>query len=190
MFPLRTSRHSHIMVISECAASCERYLVRVPTRKAIRCDWHTWRYEKKGKRQMGMNTCVFSGRIARRPRSGTGRNGLPYVAFRMVIDERAYDPSTGRYEPVATFIDVTAFGDTATEVGWRLHIGTQVTCECYLRNVTTCIKGTDRTFQQPAFFARTIDVGQQPRHVRDRTWQDDAIEACKRGYGRDGRKRG
>ena len=145
---------------------------------------------KKGRRKMGMNTCVFSGRIARRPRSGTGRNGIPYVAFRMVIDEKSYDPSTGRYEPVATFIDVTAFGDTATEIGWQLHIGTQVTCECYLRNVTACIKGTDRTFQQPAFFARTIDVGQQPRRVRDRTWQDDAIEARERGYGKGSRERG
>lgn len=129
---------------------------------------------------MGLNSCVFTGRIARRPRSGTGRNGIPYVAFRLVVDEKSYNPDTGRYEPVATFIDVTAFGDVATEAAWQLHIGTQVTCECYLRNVTMPIKGTNRTFQQPAFFARAIDIGQQPKRVRDRTWQDDAMQMAQK----------
>lgn len=131
-----------------------------------------------------INSCTFSGRIARRPRTGTTRDGMPYVSFRMVTDERSYNPATGEYEPVATFIDVMAFGDVATETGWRLHIGTQVICDCYLRNVTTIIKGTSDTFLRPMFFARDIDVGRQPKRVRDRTWQDDVLER----YGRDGRR--
>ena len=122
---------------------------------------------KFGTCDMDINECQFSGRVTKKPRSGTTQGGMRYVAFSIAIDERAYDPSTKDYLPIVTFADVTAFGDVAEEVGWRLHVGTQVICDCYMRSVVRRIPGTNREYVTQEFFAKSVDVGRQPRHVHD-----------------------
>lgn len=119
---------------------------------------------------MGMNSCTFSGRVAKRPRIGRTTNGSRYVAFRIVIDERAYDPITSSYDNVATFVDLIAFGRVADNVYWRLHVGTQVTASCYLRNVETLVRGTHTTYMRPTFFVTDMEIGMQPKHVHDKEW--------------------
>jgi single-strand DNA-binding protein len=69
----------------------------------------------------------LAGRVATEPTPGTTKDGKPWVRFRLAVDDRSPNPTTGEWETSQTiFHDVVAFGRLADRSVGVLHVGDAV----------------------------------------------------------------
>lgn len=69
----------------------------------------------------------LAGRIATPPALSTTRDGKPWVSFRLAVDDRVRNDSTGEWEKSQTvFHDIVAFGKLADRAVGTLRVGDPV----------------------------------------------------------------
>lgn len=69
----------------------------------------------------------LAGRIATQPALSTTRDGKPWVNFRLAVDDRVRNDTTGEWEKSQTvFHDVVAFGKLAERADGALGVGDAV----------------------------------------------------------------
>lgn len=82
---------------------------------------------------MSINKVVITGNLTRDPESRATANGMSVLKLGVAVNDRRKNPSTGEWEDVPNFIDVTVFGARADALARLLKKGMKVAIEGRLR---------------------------------------------------------
>lgn len=82
---------------------------------------------------MSINRVVISGNLTRDPELRSTSGGLSILSFGVAVNDRRKNSSTGEWEDVPNFVDVTVFGRRADALNRYLSKGTKVAIEGKLR---------------------------------------------------------
>ena len=82
---------------------------------------------------MSINRVVITGNLTRDPELRTTGSGMSVLKLGVAVNDRRKNQSTGEWEDVANFVDVTVFGARADGLSKYLHKGSKVAVEGKLR---------------------------------------------------------
>ncbi|MBC7265421.1 MAG: single-stranded DNA-binding protein [Anaerosomatales bacterium] len=82
---------------------------------------------------MSINRVVISGNLTRDPELRATSGGMSVLKLGVAVNDRRKNPSTGEWEDVPNYIDVTLFGARADALSRYLKKGTKVAIEGRLR---------------------------------------------------------
>ncbi|MCX8007556.1 MAG: single-stranded DNA-binding protein [Coriobacteriia bacterium] len=82
---------------------------------------------------MSINRVIISGNLTRDPELRATPNGMSVLKLGVAVNDRRKNPSTGEWEDVPNFVDVTMFGARADALARFLKKGTKVAIEGRLR---------------------------------------------------------
>lgn len=82
---------------------------------------------------MSINRVVITGNLTRDPESRATANGMSVLKLGVAVNDRRKNPSTGEWEDVPNFVDVTVFGARADALARLLKKGMKVAIEGRLR---------------------------------------------------------
>ncbi len=82
---------------------------------------------------MSINRVIITGNLTRDPELRATPNGTSVLALGVAVNDRRKNPSTGEWEDVPNFIDVTVFGPRADALSRFLKKGSKVAIEGRLR---------------------------------------------------------
>ena len=82
---------------------------------------------------MGINRVVISGNLTRDPELRSTAGGLSVLKLGVAVNDRRKNQSTGEWEDIPNFVDVTVFGARAEALSRFLTKGSKVAIEGKLR---------------------------------------------------------
>lgn len=82
---------------------------------------------------MSINRVVITGNLTRDPELRSTGSGMSVLKLGVAVNDRRKNSSTGEWEDVANFVDVTVFGARAEGLSKYLHKGSKVAVEGKLR---------------------------------------------------------
>ncbi|GAB4285887.1 MAG: hypothetical protein Kow0067_09160 [Coriobacteriia bacterium] len=82
---------------------------------------------------MSINRVVISGNLTRDPELRSTNSGMSVLKLGVAVNDRRKNQSTGEWEDVPNFVDVTIFGARADALARFLSKGTKVAIEGKLR---------------------------------------------------------
>jgi single-strand DNA-binding protein len=82
---------------------------------------------------MSINRVNITGNLTRDPELRTTGSGMSVLKLGVAVNDRRKNSSTGEWEDVANFVDVTVFGARADGLSKFLHKGSKVAVEGKLR---------------------------------------------------------
>jgi single-strand DNA-binding protein len=82
---------------------------------------------------MSINRVLISGNLTRDPELRSTGSGMSVLKMGVAVNDRRKNSSTGEWEDVANFVDVTVFGARADGLAKFLHKGSKVAVEGKLR---------------------------------------------------------
>ena len=80
-----------------------------------------------------INRVVLSGNLTRSPELKTTPGGMAVLQMGIAVNDRMKNPSTGQWEDVPNYFDMTMFGTRAEKVSQYLDKGSKVCIEGKLR---------------------------------------------------------
>lgn len=109
---------------------------------------------------MAINSVSLSGNLARDPEIKTSGSTI-ICSFCIVVDDNVKNRSTGEWERVPNFFDVTVFGRYGDAVAQRLHKGAKVFVDGKLHYSTWQAQdGSKRS--RVSVYADTVETASQP----------------------------
>lgn len=82
---------------------------------------------------MSINRVNITGNLTRDPELRSTGSGMSVLKLGVAVNDRRKNQSTGEWEEVANFVDVTVFGARAEALSKFLHKGSKVAVEGKLR---------------------------------------------------------
>src|SRR5450759_1111845 len=82
---------------------------------------------------MSINRVTITGNLTRDPELRTTGSGMSVLKLGVAVNDRRKNASTGEWEEIANFVDVTVFGARADALAKFLHKGSKLAIEGKLR---------------------------------------------------------
>jgi single-strand DNA-binding protein len=101
--------------------------------QAVETYWRETAPRREGKADVSINRVMLTGNLTRDPELRTTGGGMSILKIGLAVNDRRKNSSSGEWEDVANFVDVTLFGKRAEWMSTHIAKGTKIAVEGKLR---------------------------------------------------------